>query len=164
LAIGQVYWRNSEEEAARIIRICERLGPSKFIIDELKNSKDSFLAGEDQGAEEASEWQKRLSTSDRQLISIARALSYNPEVLVMNRPTAQLSEGASKKVFELLTEFTRNRGVELPKDSVSKRRPRTAFISFIRMTGVAIADRVWNVEDGSVTELDKANVSTTQVV
>jgi len=161
-AVGKVYWRDNEAEAGRILRICRRLGFSTRLLDMLEGTMEQYLAGDE--SIETSRWQRRLSASDRSLITVARALIYNPEVLVMNRPTSQLSEITAGKVYELLKEFVRNRGVELPVEGVAKRRPRTAFISFVRMTGVAIADIVWSVEDGSVTELDKEGVSHIQVV
>mmetsp|Transcript_99142 Transcript_99142/g.280778 ORF Transcript_99142/g.280778 Transcript_99142/m.280778 type:complete len:871 (+) Transcript_99142:61-2673(+) len=160
-AIGRVYWKDDEAEAARAIRICRRLGLGARILDELHRTKESFLSRVKADREE--DWQCRLSNSDRSLISIARALIYNPEVLVMNRPTAPLADSTAERVFELLQEFVHNRGVELPPESASKRRPRTAFVSFVRMTGVRLADVVWSVEDGRVSVPVKELISSRQI-
>mmetsp|Transcript_99144 Transcript_99144/g.280784 ORF Transcript_99144/g.280784 Transcript_99144/m.280784 type:complete len:83 (+) Transcript_99144:2-250(+) len=81
----------------------------------------------------------------------------------MNRPTAPLCDSTAERVFELLREFVSNRGVELPPESASKRRPRTAFVSFVRITGVRHADVVWLVEGGRVSVQDKELISSRQV-
>lgn len=160
-AIGKVYWRDWDFETDRILRICKRLGFNSRFLNNLEESKDRFVAGVED--ERDLEWQRKLSASDRNLITIARALIYNPEVLVMNRPTAQLSESTAAKVFDLIQEFVSNRGVELPPKDAPKRRPRSAFVSFVRMSGVRIADRIWSIEGGEVSELEKDQMVSVQL-
>jgi len=157
LAIGRDYWRSAENETARILRICKRIGLSPGLLTQLEESKDRFLAGEDDDNDVA--WQVPLSNSDMVLIHIARAFIYNPEVLVMNRPTTRLPESTSKLVIGLINEFVKNKGVELPDSDLWRRRPRTAFVSFVRLQGVRAADVVWKVENKNVTAVDKADVS-----
>mmetsp|Transcript_2031 Transcript_2031/g.3737 ORF Transcript_2031/g.3737 Transcript_2031/m.3737 type:complete len:119 (+) Transcript_2031:683-1039(+) len=98
------------------------------------------------------------SNSEKVLISLARALIYNPEVLVMNRPTLRLPPSSSEQIVRMVIEFVRNRGVDLPADPENRRRPRTAFVSFVRFEGVRNADVIWKVENTSVTTLDQADV------
>lgn len=43
---------------------------------------------------------KKLSAAYQQLISIARALAYEPKVLILDEPTAVLTEAETKKLFE----------------------------------------------------------------
>jgi len=152
LTIGRDYWRDDEFEAQRVLRICRRLGLSGSVISELEAEKDSFINCTE---DENMSWQKRLSTSDTVLIHIARAFIYNPEVLVMNRPTTRLPDSVAEQVVRLITEFVRRRGVELPDSEILNRRPRTAFVSFVRMEGVQSADVVWKVEQGEVTRVSK---------
>eukprot|EP00959_Pyramimonas_sp_CCMP1952_P428742 8979796-Pyramimonas_sp.AAC.1 len=59
----------------------------------------------------------------------------------------------------MLREFVDQRGVELPHDPSSRRRPRTAFASFARPLGVQLADVVWGVRKGVVSEIPKSEVS-----
>jgi len=157
LTVGRAYWRNAEMETARIIRICRRIGLSKMVVDHLEESKEAFLAGEDDPDDVS--WQVPLSNSDRVLIHLARAFIYNAEVMVMNRPTIRLPESTSKLVIGLITDFVQNKGVELSASDLWRRRPRTAFVSFVRLQGVQAADVVWKVEDKDVKVVDKADVS-----
>jgi ABC-type sugar transport system ATPase subunit len=48
-----------------------------------------------------------LSPSDRQLTEIARGLSHDPKLLIMDEPTASLAPAASDRVFAVLRELTR---------------------------------------------------------
>jgi ABC-type sugar transport system ATPase subunit len=45
---------------------------------------------------------RNLSTSDRQLAEICRALSHNPSFLIMDEPTASLSAQATERMFEVI--------------------------------------------------------------
>jgi len=157
LAIGRDYWRNEENEAMRILRICERIGFSSKLLQQLKEGMAPFLAGKDEVNDIA--WQAPLSGTDVVLIHLARAFIYNPEVLVMNRPTTRLPDKTSNRVLNLITEYVQNKGVELPATDLWRRRPRTAFVSFVRLQGVRAADVVWDVDDGNVKVLEKADVS-----
>lgn len=46
-----------------------------------------------------------LSGGRRQSVAIARALSFNPEVLILDEPTANLSPGATEEVLRLVAEL-----------------------------------------------------------
>jgi len=157
LAIGRDYWRNAEKEIMRILRICKRIGLSQGVLDQLQEGKEQFLAGENDVQD--CTWQVSLSNSDMVLIHLARAFIYNPEVLVMNRPTARLPESTSKLVLNLINEFVQNKGVELSEADLWRRRPRTAFVSFVRVQGVRAADVVWKVEQQDVKVVERADVS-----
>jgi len=159
LAIGRDYWRNAVAETARILRICTRIGLSQGLIDQLEESKERFIAGEDDDDDDDVSWQVPLSDSDTVLIHLARVFIYNPEVIVMNRPTTRLPESSSRLVIGLIEEFVKNKGVELPDTDLWRRRPRTAFVSFVRFQGVQAADVVWKVENTDVKIAEKADVS-----
>jgi len=156
LAIGRAYWRSAENESARILRICKRIGFGQVLLTQLEESRERFLAGEE---DDDVGWQVPLSGSDVVLIHLARAFIYNPEVLVMNRPTARLPESTSTLVIKLIDEFVKNKGVELSNTDVWRRRPRTAFVSFVRLQGVRAADVVWKVADNDVKVVGQADVS-----
>jgi len=158
LAIGRDYWRDQEFEVNRILRICRRIGLSRGILDQLEEQKDAFLAGTHDSSDTS--WQAPISQSEKVLIHLARAFIYNPEVLVMNRPTTRLPDGSANIVIKMISEFVTQKGVELPQKDSWRRRPRTAFVSFVRLGGVQAADVVWKVDQGNVTAVDKADVST----
>ncbi len=52
----------------------------------------------------------RLSTSEQQLVSIARAVHRNPKILVLDEPTSPLTEVESVRLFEIIT-MLKKRGV-----------------------------------------------------
>mmetsp|Transcript_18280 Transcript_18280/g.35240 ORF Transcript_18280/g.35240 Transcript_18280/m.35240 type:complete len:734 (+) Transcript_18280:393-2594(+) len=157
LAIGRDYWQDVQFETDRIVRICRRIGLGSAIMNQLEVTAAAFLAGTDE--ERDTSWQEALSQSDRVLIHLARAFIYNPEVLVMNRPTLRLPEDTAKIVIQVIKEFVDQKGVELPKQELWKRRPRTAFVSFVRLGGVQAADIVLKVDAGCVSTVDGADVS-----
>merc|ERR1712060_654340 len=61
-------------------------------------------------------------------LSIARALVTDYELLVIHRPTSNLSSNAMLPVMELLWEYVQNRGVCMPEEWWL-RRPRTCIFS-----------------------------------
>jgi len=156
LAIGQLYWTDRAAECDRVMRICRRIGLGQATLSFLAKTKDDFVNGIIDDVD--TEWQLALSNSDKVLISLVRALIYNPEVLIMNKPTQRLPDSASEQVIRLITEYVRNRGVDLPADPTHRRRPRTAFVSFVRYDGVRQADVIWKVENSNVTLVDQADV------
>lgn len=156
LTFGRQYWTDDDFETKRVIRICERIGFQSNLLSLLEDTRGDFLAN---AKNEDEAWSRVLSTSDLMLIHIARAFIYSPEILVMNRPTQTLSPSAAERTFELLQEFVDSRGIELPAHGMIKRRPRTAFVSFTRLSGVQHANRVWLVKDCSVAQIPKDNLS-----
>jgi ABC-type multidrug transport system fused ATPase/permease subunit len=158
LAFGKQYWKDAEFESLRVIKICKRLGLQPALVRHLEDTRLEFL---EKGR--APLWKERwvdsLSSSDAALIHIGRAFIYNPEVLVIHRPTLLLSLPTAEIVLGMLREFVDRRGVELPLDTDGRRRPRTAFASFARNRGVELADVVWGVRKGIVSEIAKPDVS-----
>ncbi len=55
---------------------------------------------------------KNLSPANKQLVEIAKALSRNPKLLILDEPTAALELAQVKKLFELLKEF-KTKGVSM---------------------------------------------------
>jgi len=53
-----------------------------------------------------------LSTGDKQLIEILKALSKNPEVLILDEPTSSLSRGEINRLFKLLKRL-KNEGIAI---------------------------------------------------
>jgi len=148
----------------RVIRICERLGFSKDLVAQLKAEIKYAIEHTDIQAIDPSivvrpSWQQEICTTDQVLINIARAMVFNPEVLVMQKPTALLSEPLARNIFACLRQHQLNRGLELPAETLYRRRPRTLFISTVRMVGVNTVDTVWMVGDGAVQEVPKSLVT-----
>ncbi|RFC65952.1 sugar ABC transporter ATP-binding protein [Fulvimarina endophytica] len=79
-----------------------------------------------------------ISLADRQLVAIARALSHDPKLLILDEPTSALSDAEAERLFGVL-EALRDRGVA------------TLYISH-RMSDIRrLASRVLTLRDGQIT-------------
>ncbi len=78
-----------------------------------------------------------LSVADRQMIAIARAMAYDPKVLILDEPTSSLSASEAERLFALLDRL-RGQGVAI------------LYISH-RMSDIRrIADRIVCMRDGAI--------------
>jgi ABC-type sugar transport system ATPase subunit len=77
-----------------------------------------------------------LTTGQRQLVEIARALSRNARVLVLDEPTAALSRTEANRLFEILRDL-RSQGLAI------------VYISHHLDEVIAIADNITVLRDGS---------------
>ena len=92
---------------------------------------------------------RTLSIADKQMVEIAKALSYNASVLIMDEPTATLTERESNALLGLV-DHLRQTGVTI------------VFISHILPQVLRISDRITILRDGRVvTTLDSREVRTT---
>jgi ribose transport system ATP-binding protein len=90
-----------------------------------------------------------LSIADKQMVEIAKALSYDADVLIMDEPTAALTERESNVLLTLIDQL-RSAGVTI------------AFISHILPQVLRICDRITVLRDGKVvTTLNPDNVRRT---
>jgi phosphate transport system ATP-binding protein len=84
----RIHGERKKERLAEIVEAClVRVG----LFDELKDRLGSFALS--------------LSGGQMQRLCIARAISVNPEVLLMDEPTSALDPGASAKVEELIRQL-----------------------------------------------------------
>lgn len=80
---------------------------------------------------------RSLSLADRQLVSIARAMAYEPRVLILDEPTSSLSATEADRLFDLIDKL-RNHGVAI------------LYISH-RMSDIRrLADRIVVMRDGNI--------------
>lgn len=78
-----------------------------------------------------------LGVADRQMIAIARAMTSDPKLLILDEPTSSLSATEAKRLFELLDRL-RHKGVSI------------LYISH-RMSDIKrIADRIVTMRDGQI--------------
>lgn len=79
----------------------------------------------------------QLSLADRQLVAIARALSHDPKVLILDEPTSSLSDAEAQRLFTLI-EGLKAKGVAI------------LYISH-RMSDIRrLADRILCMRDGVI--------------
>ena len=92
---------------------------------------------------------RTLSIADKQMVEIAKALSHKATVLIMDEPTATLTQHESETLLELIDQL-RQTGVTI------------VFISHILPQVLRISDRITVLRDGKfVTTLDSENVRKT---
>jgi len=92
---------------------------------------------------------RTLSIADKQMVEIAKALSYDASVLIMDEPTATLTQHESDALLELIDQL-RKAGVTI------------VFISHILPQVLRISDRITVLRDGKfVTTLDSEQVRNT---
>ena len=92
-----------------------------------------------------------MTVADRQLVAIARALSFKPRLLIMDEPTASLSDHEVRVLFDVMRKLkSENAGV--------------VFISHHLDEIFEVADRVTVLRDGQyvgtkpITEVDRETV------
>lgn len=87
---------------------------------------------------EVGERGSRISGGQRQRIGIARALYYNPELLVFDEATSALDNNTELEVMEVIN---------------SLKRSRTILIIAHRLTTIENCDKVFEVKDGTIQQL-----------
>ncbi len=93
-----------------------------------------------------------LSIAEGQLVEIARALHFNPRVLVMDEPTAALSERETERLFEIVQRLRAN-GIAI------------IYISHRMAEVYQLADRVTVLRDGEyIGTLERHEISSERVV
>jgi len=102
------HMRQQEASSKGGIGIKSNRSRGKSIDEATKTQVDSA-----ETQEQATEWQRTLSSSEVRLISIARAIITDPHLLVLHRPLAGLDEHLALRVLETLREFVDNRGVHM---------------------------------------------------
>lgn len=117
---------------------------------------------------EESAWQKQISFSEIKRIHLARALIYNPEFLVMNKPMEAIDSMDRQVILDILREFVNERGVSLDKATKHFRRPRTLLFSGNQTEdakkNLSISDTVWLMKKGGVQVTQRADFAATEAV
>ena len=144
-----------EQDLKRGWRICERLGfPTRL----LAACREIPRVLEDGTVDmNCSVSINGLSRSDKKLLHIARALIYNPEVLVVHSPTTYFDKRQAAIVMDVLRDFVASRGLEMPAETAWKRRPRTCIFSTGDLVDLKEVDQIFAVKDGTLTVVDMAH-------
>lgn len=93
---------------------------------------------------------KNLGVGTQQMVEIAKALSKNAKLLILDEPTASLNEEDSKALLELLLKF--------------KKEGMTSILISHKLNEIAyVADKITILRDGATIEtLDKASEDTSE--
>ena len=113
---------------------------ARTLLDEVKLSLDTrTLMG-------------RLSTAQKQMVEVARALSFNARLIIMDEPTSSLTDTETRTLFDI-TRRLKERGVAV------------VFISHRMAEIFQISDRVTVMRDGQmITSLDTADTNEAEII
>jgi len=130
-----------EKDIERGKRICARLGLRQNMIDRM------FVLGSGELA--------TLSRTTRHLIHLARALIYNPGVLVVHTPLAWFDEELGHNITGALKEFVQRRGLELDSETSNSTcssglSARTCIFSTCLQEDLIEADVKLSLKDGQL--------------
>jgi putative ABC transport system ATP-binding protein len=92
--------------------------------------------------ERANDYPSEMSGGERQRVAIARALMNDPDLLLLDEPTANLDTSRGRQVVEMLV-------------SEVQQRNKTALMVTHDLRMAEYATRVLRVDDGVVTEVQK---------
>jgi len=137
---------DEDGDIGRIKKILEKLCVKQHVIDMIVQEKSL-------------DWGVVLSPTTRNLLSLARALVANPELICVHKPTELLDQQNAMQVLRTLRSFVRMRGVEQDPATFGNRRPRTCIFSSSKKYGVYISDKVFNVSHTGVEEVNKTEVA-----
>eukprot|EP00928_Gymnodinium_smaydae_P071430 TRINITY_DN55018_c0_g1_i1.p1 TRINITY_DN55018_c0_g1~~TRINITY_DN55018_c0_g1_i1.p1 ORF type:complete len:855 (-),score=126.34 TRINITY_DN55018_c0_g1_i1:175-2739(-) len=123
-----------DADPQRVRQVAERLALSQATLDELNHdiAEIGHVKRKKRRMEDVDEhdmWYKKLSPSDRKMVNIARALIYNPNLLILHRPVDDVDFDKGELVMCILRDFVDQRGIELDMATAASRRPRTAFFT-----------------------------------
>merc|ERR1711884_799690 len=100
-------------------------------------------------------WAHRFSSSMFARLALARAFVMNPEVLVLHSPCAHFNDHEVETIMTLLKTHVEKKGFELAENEIKFRRPRTVFMTSVRMAALEIVDDVYKVKDGGIERIPK---------
>jgi len=126
----------------RILEICKRLGLPSSVLD-LVTKEQVFI------------WSHALSQTQRQLLSLGRALIANPEFLCISKAMQLFDSFTTGKVLELLKDFVVSKGIEEDPERWHLRRPRTCIITANQRLSGKFADQVLHCSIGGGIRLIK---------
>lgn len=121
--------KGSEEQIHAIVQFCQKTGLHDYIA---KLPLGYFTPVGEGGIS--------ISGGQKQLICLARCLFHNPQLLLLDEPTAAMDKATEAFVINLLKEYSRNRGVIVisHKDAL-----------------IDMADSVYRLEKGQLYEAPK---------
>jgi len=129
--------RDATTQMDRVVAICKRLQIPQQYIDAIQKGPDGKVE----------DWAATISSSHKNLLSLARALVFNPQVLCLHRPLDPFDDELSEVVLQVLFEFCRNKGVEVDPNDRHSRRPRTCLITTNAVETALQTDRMFLVNE-----------------
>jgi len=142
-----------EVETSRLMHICKRMQLNeksmKLIEYHIQGDEENGIEAPDK---DEKNWIHHLSHSELLKLHIARALYYNPEVLLLQRPVDEMEADHAANILGVLRDFVEKNGnLESPFKNESA-RPRTVFFTSGQdreraETAADVADVVWRLSE-----------------
>jgi ribose transport system ATP-binding protein len=142
LTVGQNIFLGREPRArvGTFIDWPELYSQAQVLLDQLNVNVDSRASVQD------------LSIAQRQMVEVAKALSFNADLIAMDEPTSSLTDRETEILFQVMRSF-------------KERRISIIFISHRLEEVFEIADRITVLRDGEVIGTDRIeNLDVDQVV
>lgn len=92
------------------------------------------------------QWLNTITYSEKVMISLARALIMNPEVLILYRPFHHFDQSTAENLMQVLLHHHSNRGLCLPEELADVRRPRTVFFTPETSLQARKAHAIWQID------------------
>ena len=156
LGIAAIYQQPSlfpDLTVAENIALALEQGRSGLRVDWKRRNEDALRLLQSVGSDlQPSRLARTLSMAEQQMVEIAKAVGANAKILLMDEPTALLSEREVQKLFALIRQL-RERGVAM------------VYISHRLEEILSIADRITVLRDGeTVAERDAKRVSKAELI
>eukprot|EP00747_Dinoflagellata_sp_TGD_P128562 gnl/TRDRNA2_/TRDRNA2_174553_c2_seq19.p1 gnl/TRDRNA2_/TRDRNA2_174553_c2~~gnl/TRDRNA2_/TRDRNA2_174553_c2_seq19.p1 ORF type:complete len:147 (-),score=17.33 gnl/TRDRNA2_/TRDRNA2_174553_c2_seq19:115-489(-) len=104
-------------------------------------------------------WEDILTDTQEQVVSIARALITNPEVLCIQKPAQFFDEHHSQNIMHILKEFCKNKGIEKDPATWQSRRPRTCIFTSAKLMEAKHCDQIfWVSKQGGVVRKEESSL------
>jgi len=129
--------------------VCRLFDISEPIIAELDN------------VDTARDWHQTLSMAQLKKIHLARSFVANPEVLVLERPTAGLDGVTLQRLMQLFRLYVDQRGLidDGSDESDHLKRPRTVIYTTERLEACVVADNVYMVKPNMLRPVEHHKIS-----
>lgn len=134
---------DEDPSVERVESICRLLGLKATVLQHLTVAP--FCEAE-------YNWNYVFSSTELQLLNLARGIISNPEVLCIHRPTQILDRDLTAKIMKVLTRFVRERGI-FEKMDFNIRRPRTLIITTSDEMNTESADQVFYVSNEGIDDM-----------
>lgn len=126
------YDRNRHGDCA--LEICRRLGIGEDVL--------AFLREEEGGPRFT--WSDVFSSTECELLSLARALITNPNVLCIQKPVQNFDAATARHVTQVLREFVDSKGIAR-RGRLENRRPRTCIVTGSARPMIDASDKIYHI-------------------
>lgn len=122
---------NGDYDKTRLLAICERVGlndHSMSMIEKALADDNPMVA---KGAERVQEppWYEVMSQSELLKVHIVRAIHFDPEILLLQRPVDEMEASHAKALLEVFREYVDFRGILVKRQYKYEARPHTVFFT-----------------------------------